>query len=283
MSPDNFTVLEIGSGSFKLFREGHFNERYESSLGRGLSPDGALASDSISISLSNLKDNIIPFLKTQGIKLEDVLVFATAAIRRAVNDPNKSGQKFIKALEDLGFNGIRVFSEKEEAVYASMGALEDHPEIRNVGILDTGGASHQLTEVKDGKILKTVSVPLGSHSDLDAAERPDFIKMGFSPQRTLVTIGTTGKILNSVPNVNLEQLLEIEKSMQLMTIEERKEHLRKLIPNKDIHKLFVDYRIAILSNSFKIIINAAQNLGTKEFLPSKQAAKNFISKHGFCL
>ena len=111
MSPDNFTVLEIGSGSFKLFREGHFNERYESSLGRGLSPDGALASDSISISLSNLKDNIIPFLKTQGIKLEDVLVFATAAIRRAVNDPNKSGQKFIKALEDLGFNGIRVFSE----------------------------------------------------------------------------------------------------------------------------------------------------------------------------
>jgi len=283
MSPDNYTVLEIGSGSFKLFREAHFNERFESSLGRGIGPEGALAADALAISLSNLKERILPFLKSQAIELEDVLVFATAAIRRAMKDPNKSGQKFINSLEEMGFKGIRVFSEKEEAIYGSMGALEDHPEIRNIAILDTGGASHQLTEVKDGKILKTISIPIGSHTDMNSIEMPSFTDMGFNSQNILMTIGTSGRILNSVPSVNLKQLVEIEEKLQSLTIEERKDYLRNLIKDKGVHKLFVDYRIAILPNSFKLIINCAQNLGAKEFLPSKQAAKNFISKHGFCL
>lgn len=296
-SHEPFTVLEIGSGSFKLHRENSFSNRFNSSLGKNLlildsksrNGDRAAKLDpaSVEIALKSLTNELVPFLAQENIDTSEVLVFATSAIRQAMNDPEKSGEQFLEKLQVLGFRNIRIFSEDEESVYGAMGALAgfriNNPEINvdNIAILDTGGASHQLTEIKDGKIAKKTSVPIGSHTDLDKNPLPDFLSMGYSKQEKLVVIGTSGRILGSVPDLDLAKLKAIRDTIAKQTIEERREYLKTQVMNTQIHKLFVDYRLEIMPNSFTIIINCAENLGVKSFLASSMEAKNYVSLNGF--
>lgn len=282
-APNNHVVLEIGSGSYKLHCDGLFSERYESSLGRGLSTDGALSQESFEIAINSLDKKILPFLQANNVDLAKVLVFATAAIRSAMNDPKGSGQKFIAELEQRDFADIKVFSEEMECSYGAMGALEAFPEIDNISILDTGGASHQLVEIQNRKIIKQVSIPIGSHSDFAKVELPDFLEQGFNSTDKLIVIGTSGLIINAVPNINPEMLNELEQDLQTKDIAARRESLKGLIADREVHELFVDYRLQILPNAFKLIYNCAQNLGVQSFLGTKAAAKSYVSKHGFKL
>lgn len=285
MTSKKLTVLEIGSGSFKLFKDGEFSERFQSSLGKGLGPNGELDPESLAVAMESLDDGIIPFLKERGISNSDALVFATAAVRRSMKDPAKSGDKFLADLRERGFRDIRVFSEDDESRYAGLAVIENissnnsNPE--DYAILDTGGASHQLIEVKAHEIQKTISIPIGSHQDLSSCTLPNFIQMGFNRSTTLVTIGTSGKILGSAPSTSLGALMKIRDDLMPLSIEKRREYLCDLIKDEDIHRLFVDFRLEILPNAFTLIINCAQNLGVKSFLSSPLEAKGFVSKHGF--
>lgn len=324
---ESYTILEIGSGSFKLHKEGSFSKKFQSALGKGLierESYSILNAASVELALNNVKKQIIPFLHEQKVNLAHVLVFATAAVRRSINDPGASGKNFIFELENLGFQGIRIFSEDDECIYAAKGVLEElnskftdkeeKVEIESIAILDVGGASHQLMEIKNGEVFKHVSVPVGSHANLcnqsyyedqsfsspgepklqvnanfrqdsgdmgSGAKLQNFRELGFAQQKNLVIIGTSGAIINAVPNISPERLQQIKDDLLPLAINQRREYLEKLISDQEIHKLFVDYRLAILPNAFAIILNCAHSLEATSFIACSRQAMHYVSKHGF--
>jgi exopolyphosphatase/pppGpp-phosphohydrolase len=291
-----YTVLEIGSGSFKLHHEGLFSEKFESSLGKEML-GAALNPKSVAIALKNLQSNIIPFLAKYNIKTAELLIFATAAVRTAISDPGGSGEKFLQAVSELGFSRPRVLSEDEECRYAALAVLEEHRKLGNFSMLDTGGASHQLVEFKDGKIHKQISIPLGSHSFKIPSARfsedaglsseepyynlPKFTQLGFSEQKNLVLIGTSGSIITAIPSIHLALISKICQDLIRFKTSERRNYLCELITDTNIRKLFVDYRLEILPNALAIIINCAEDLDAENFLYGEMQAKNYISIHGF--
>ncbi len=275
------TVLEIGSGSFKLHQEGLFSTRFQSSLGKGLKKNH-LDPESVKIALNSISNQVLPFLKEHDINPADVLVFATAAIREAMQDPRESGKSFIKKLQAFGFSDVKVFTEDEECVYAAMAVYEDlKDEYQDFLMLDTGGASHQLVEFKQGKIFKKKSFPIGSHSDLKQVTLPQFSKFGYSLRLPLVLIGTSGAILSKVPIINRNVLGEMIKTLEPLDIEGRRKFMKIMAPDKTIHPLFVDFRLEILPNAFRIILNCAEELHCPKILYTNEQAMNYVSKHGF--
>ncbi len=275
------TVLEIGSGSFKLHQEGLFSTRFQSSLGKGLKKNH-LDPESVKIALNSINNQILPFLKEHDINPSEVLVFATAAVREAMKDPRDSGKSFIKALKSSGFSNVKVFTEDEECLYAAMAVYEDlKDQYQDFLMLDTGGASHQLVEFKQGKVLKQRSFPIGSHSDLQQVSLPKFSKYGYSLRLPLVLIGTSGAILSKVPNINRNILGEIIKTLEPLDIEARRSFMKIMAPDKTIHPLFVDFRLEILPNAFRIILNCAEELHCPKLLYTSEQAMNYVSKHGF--
>jgi hypothetical protein len=278
---DAFTILEIGSGSFKLHKNGYFSLRFQSSLGKDLIGN-SLNPNSVAIAMKSLKTQILPFLKEHEICPNDVLVFATAAIRRAMKDKYGSGRDFVKQIFSLGFSQVKVFSEDEECNYAAWAVLEEIKDLHSDFLmLDTGGASHQLVEFRDQKIFQKTSVPIGSHSDIANLEMPDFVERGFSQRLPLVIIGTTGLIINNLKNLSRNSLTETTLALEAMDLKQRREFLQIMIENKNIHELFVDFRLAVLPNAFKIVCNCAENLQIDFFLESDKQAMDFVSKYGF--
>jgi hypothetical protein len=276
-----FTVLEIGSGSFKLHKENNFSLRFESSLGKGL-VKGSLNSESILISKNSIENKILPFLKEHLIDTSEVLVFATSAIRQAMNDPNGSGRYFIDMVKSYGFKDVNIFSEAQECEYAAWAVLQEIGDLHDqFQMLDTGGASHQLVEFKDQKIIKKQSFPIGSHSNLNELSMPDFSELGFSKSLPIAIIGTTGFILNHVFNCNRNTIKEMIKTMENQSIEERRNFLKLMISEDSVYELFVDFRLAVMPNALKIIYNCVDSLNSNKFLLSTSQAMNYISRYGF--
>lgn len=278
---DYFTVLEIGSGSFKLHKENHFSLRFNSSLGKGLKK-GRLSKESLEIATNSLENKIIPFLNEQLTDPSEVLVFATSAVRQAMNDPNGSGEYFVNMVKSNGFKEVKIFSEEQECEYAAWAVLQEIGDLHDeFQMLDTGGASHQLVEFKDQKIVRKKSIPIGSHTKLSNVVMPDFSELGFSESMPIAIIGTTGYILNNVFNMNRNTIKEMIKTMEKQTIEERRAFLKLMVEEETVHDLFVDYRLSIMPNALKIIYNCIDSLHSKKFLLSTSQAMNYVSKYGF--
>ncbi|MDD9898450.1 MAG: hypothetical protein OXU45_05545 [Candidatus Melainabacteria bacterium] len=278
-----YTVLEIGSGSYKLHREGSFSLRFQSSLGKNLHKS-RLASESVKIALASMREQILPMLAEHEIKPSEVLVFATAAVREAMKDPRGSGEKFIRQLEDFGFEDIKVFSEEQECLYAAMAVYEElKDDYQDFLLLDTGGASHQLIEIAAGDIVQQKSFPIGSHADLSKIQLPNYLAHNYSQDKPLALIGTSAAILHEIPNMNRNSLVEIVENLEPMDIEARRNFLKLLIPNEASYDLLVDFRLAVINNAFRIILEIAQQLRCFDFLYSPSQSMNFVSVRGFAL
>ncbi len=278
-----FTVLEIGSGSFKLHHEGLFSTRFQSSLGKGLK-NNHLHPDSVKIAMKSLTDQVLPFLKEHEINPSSVLVFATAAIREAMKDPKNSAKNFLQELQSYGFPQAKVFTETDECDYAALAVYEDlKDEYQDFLMLDTGGASHQLVEFSNGKIIKKNSFPIGSHSAVSEIELPRFSKLGYSLRLPLALIGTSGIIVTQVPIINRNVLAEMIKTLDPLDLTGRKEFMQIMVPDTSLHHLFVDFRLEVLPNAFRIIHNCAEELQCHKFLYANQQAMNYVSKYGFNL
>lgn len=274
-------VLEIGSGSYKLLLEGVFSERFQSSLGKGLK-DHKLHPESVKIALDNFQNQIIPYLAKYNLKPQDLSVFATAAIREAMKDKEKSGQKFIDKLKEFGIKEVKVFTEDEECIYAAKAVYEELKDrYQNFLMIDTGGASHQLVEFKNGEIVLKKSFPIGSHSDFSKIVLPNFLQYGFTKRLPIVLIGTAGLIINHIPNIDRAKLKQVLEIIEPMNIHERRDFLKLMIPDQSIHKLFVDFRLEILPKAFRIMLNCVNNIESPEFLFSARQAINYVSIHGF--
>lgn len=257
------TVLEIGSGSYKLCKAGVFSEKFESSLGKNLE-NFHLNSDSVKIALNNLDGKIIPFLKAEQVNPAEVLVFATAALRLSMNDPKKSGELFIQELVKRGFKSVKVFSEEDECLYGAQAVINEvENSIKNLkdfSILDTGGASHQLISVKNLKIENYKSFPIGSHTVFRETDLPDLRSDGFGESDTLIILGTTGQILSAAKNLLKSKdiyhdIKSLNTRLEAASINERKIVLEYIIAEPKIRSLFVDYRLAIIPKAIKIILN----------------------------
>jgi len=287
------TILEIGSGSLKLHKSGAggFTEKYQSSLGKNMQ-GAALAPESVAVALKSVSENIIPYLKAKGIDPKNLLVFATAAVRKSQHDA--SGKQFLAALYDLGIadaksNPIRIFSEDDECRYAALGVINGMQDgLSDYSILDTGGASHQLIEVRNKQIIRQVSIPIGSHSDhADLRSKADFIKLGFTKSKYLVVIGTSSTILNAMDMANRDHLREVRDTLVPMAVSERREYLTQMInASEDPDKatalsLLVDYRLMIIDKALSLILNCADQLEIESFYYSKQQAMHYVSQHGF--
>ncbi len=269
------TILEIGSGSYKLYREGSFNLRFQSSLGKGLQ-GSKLASESIDIALTSLRNEILPFLLKHNIKPSEVLVFATAAIRQSAND--ETGRFFIEQVKACGFSEVRVFSEDDECTYAAL-AVIDAVNSQHYLILDTGGASHQLMEVKSKQIIRKQSIAIGSHSPV--LDLPDFRRLGYTPRLPLVLLGTSAVILGGIDGLTSRILVKIIDELVTADITTRRMILESYISDESLYSLLVDFRLQILPQAFKIIYNCVNNLEIVDFIFCKTQAINYISKYGF--
>jgi len=326
MTNKHNTILEIGSGSFKLHQEGAFTRKFQSALGKDMKGE-EIAASSLEIAFDSLLNQIMPFLEEQKISPQEVLVFATAAVRSSFGSPLNSldftelgpkeietqyneankkntGPKLIIKLKELGFQKIKVFSTNDECLHAGLAVVEEFKtnkaKLQNYAILDTGGASHQLMEVKDGDLAKQISIPIGSHLSLEEDRKillaeevtdelrqntdsllPSFVDLGFSRQETIVCIGTTGTIISNIPDLDMFQLKSLIGNITIRSIEERRAMLESLITDEEVRKLFVDFRLQIMPNSLTIIYNAVKNLGATNIISSSNQAMNFVSKNGF--
>ena len=97
-----------------------------------------------------------------GLKIEDVHVFATAALRNAKNSKAAVGE----ITKQSGMD-IHVISGEMEAELDFVGASHAMESMQNGILVDIGGGSTELVPYKDGKMLNAVSLPFGSLNTYD--------------------------------------------------------------------------------------------------------------------
>ncbi len=168
-------VIDIGSNSVRLvIYEGPArvplpicNEKALCGLGRGMSKNAQLNERAVKDALETLTRfrHIIEAYGTPPTK-----VIATAAVREA-----SDGHDFVKAVEKLGFE-VQILTGEQEAMMAGLGVLSFKPEADGL-VGDMGGGSLELTQVKNGKIGKTSSLPIGPFHLMEAS-KGNFKKVG---------------------------------------------------------------------------------------------------------
>lgn len=155
-------VIDIGSNSSRMvvydtnYSPPHitFNEKLFCALGRDLGITGKLNPEGAVAALKSLKAYSL-IADVQG--LPHMLVVGTAALR----DAQDSGAFIAQVKEQTGLT-IRVISGNEEATYAARGVLMLDPMAEGV-VADFGGGSLELARVTSGKVMETVSLPLGAY------------------------------------------------------------------------------------------------------------------------
>jgi len=153
-------VLDIGSNSvrfviYELFGASFtpiYNEKVLAGLGRDLRATGRLSSEGKKEALSAIRRFK---LIADAQNLDRILIGATAALRDA-----KDAAPFIKKVfEETGID-IKPVSGKEEARLTAQGLVAAEPRAHGIAA-DLGGASLELITLKNGKVGKGLSFPIG--------------------------------------------------------------------------------------------------------------------------
>src|SRR6185312_12286359 len=124
-------------------------------IGGELTPDGGLSEARMAHALETLRV-FAAFCTTSGIALESVDAVATSAIRDAPN-----GAAFVaRAHAETGLP-IRVLSGEQEALYSYVAAANSTSMTDGI-VLDLGGGSLELVEVRERRAHAIASWPLGA-------------------------------------------------------------------------------------------------------------------------
>lgn len=97
-----------------------------------------------------------------GLKISNVHVFATAALRNAKNSRAAVGE----IIKNSGMD-VRVISGEMEAELDFIGASHALENMESGILVDIGGGSTELVPYKDGKMLNAISLPFGSLNTYD--------------------------------------------------------------------------------------------------------------------
>ena len=162
MSPANqesVAIVDIGSNSVRLVVYAGptripaivFNEKVMAGLGKGVGPGEPLTDEAQERALSALGRF---YLLTRQMGVSHTRVVATAAVRDASN-----GAEFLARVRAIGFEP-ELLTGKQEGMMAGQGVLSAIPEADGI-VGDLGGGSLELVDVKDGKVLRSASLPLG--------------------------------------------------------------------------------------------------------------------------
>lgn len=92
----------------------------------------------------------------KAMNVPDVTVVATSAVR----DGGNSASFLARAEAETGWR-LRVLSGEEEGYYGALGAINSTG-LRQGYVIDLGGGSMQVTEVRDGLPGRGISLPLGA-------------------------------------------------------------------------------------------------------------------------
>ncbi|MCI4372935.1 MAG: Ppx/GppA family phosphatase [Thermoplasmata archaeon] len=161
-SPHRLGVIDIGSNTarfviFDTSPAGSVRATYEDKevprLGGATGPDGQLSDEAIRRGTVAVKR----FAKlVRALDVPRTLAVATSAVRDAPN-----GGEFVRAVERSTGVLLRILSGAEEARYGYLGVASAW-ELEHDIVLDMGGGSLQLAEVRRGELRSTVSLPLGA-------------------------------------------------------------------------------------------------------------------------
>jgi len=132
---------------FKVLEE----ERVQTRLGGGA--PGTLPRDAVEETIEAM-DRFLR--RARNGRDPRVLAVATSAVREAA-----SRERLLGAIHRRAGVDIRVLTGRQEARLGALAALESLP-LRHGLVADLGGASLQLTRVRDGAIAATASVPFGA-------------------------------------------------------------------------------------------------------------------------
>ncbi len=148
-----FAVIDVGSNSVRLLFVADGTLLYKrlqtTRLGEGIAQMPRLLPEAIART-ANAVANFYRQALEEGA--EEVLAFATAAVRTAENR-----KEFLDAVQALCGLQIEVLSGEEEAEIGLLGALGN----ADGGVLDIGGASTELVLRSNGKITYKKSVDIG--------------------------------------------------------------------------------------------------------------------------
>jgi len=157
-------VIDLGSNSFRLVvfatGEGGWWRRTDElsdmvRIGGDLTDDGCLSDARMAHALETLRV-FAAFCSTNGIAPEDVDAVATSAIRDAPN-----GAAFVERAQRETGLPIRVLSGEEEAWYSYVAAANSTA-LHDGVVLDLGGGSLELVEVRERRAGAIASWPLGA-------------------------------------------------------------------------------------------------------------------------
>lgn len=160
-------VIDLGSNSWRLviysyggdppqrwFKQ--TDELYESvRIGSGMAATGALSEEAMARGLETL-GIFARFCHASALGDEDVHVFATSAIREASNR-----ESFLERVRASSGYEVEVLSTTAEAHYGYVAAINSTT-LRDGVVLDIGGGSMQLIQVRKRRERASVSFPVGA-------------------------------------------------------------------------------------------------------------------------
>jgi len=153
-------VIDVGSNSVRLVVfDGAkrvpipvFNEKVVCGLGRGLDATGRLHPKGFSMAVQSLQRFAA---LTDAMGVDDITVFATAAVREAADGP-----QFVAEVAKKCGLAVRPIPGEEEAKLAAFGILSAFPGADGV-MGDLGGASVEIVRLRQGIIAQQATLAMG--------------------------------------------------------------------------------------------------------------------------
>jgi exopolyphosphatase / guanosine-5'-triphosphate,3'-diphosphate pyrophosphatase len=143
-----FVAFEVASATVRAVYEAKDVPR----LGLAPGPDGRLSDEAITRGIATVRRFSAA---VEALGVPKTLGVATSAVRDAPNGPD-----FVRDVERATGVTLRILSGTEEARYGYLGVASAW-ELKDDIVLDLGGGSLQLVEVRSGALRNSVSLPLG--------------------------------------------------------------------------------------------------------------------------
>lgn len=145
-----FVIYEISdTGSYRLI----YQEKDSIRLSENMWGNHELTEDAMLRALSSLQTFVH---MAKAMEVDSIKSVATAAVRQA-----KNGQAFIKRVKEETGLELECISGEEEARLGFLGVINTIG-LKNFVIFDLGGASTEVTLVKNRTIQHSVSLPIGA-------------------------------------------------------------------------------------------------------------------------
>ena len=159
---EKLAIIDMGSNSIRFVAlqiadNGAYSFMYQEKepirLGRGLSQTSLLRDKGMERAMTCLK--VYKHMMDVG-HIENCIAVATAAVRNASN-----GDEFLRRINKETGITMNVITGEREAYLGYLGVINTINE-RDFVLFDLGGASVELSLVRNGEIEKSVSVPIGA-------------------------------------------------------------------------------------------------------------------------